>query len=297
MYACRRNGAEPATGVEFVWPREGERLGLLSHLYCTAELLSRPVMVPVAGKLGWCWGTWKLLKHEALPTSPRRNHKRQEHLALLAACSPSFRNEQTVRLSYYRRDRPSTMKQLLAILSMVLMTGTAWAQNPGAGAHLPSQAAADVIRDAAGTDGAFLAAGLVRESYSQDNLASLLQFPTDEIVIVRLKGSEIRQAFERSVSLYPQPNSSFLQISGFTVEFSPAGDPEKRVLNVSAGGGNLDENRSYTVAMPATLGRGGQGYFKIWDKAKIERTLSGVTVESVLKGKRFASTSPRWVSR
>ncbi|HZH98500.1 MAG TPA: 5'-nucleotidase [Fimbriimonadaceae bacterium] len=188
------------------------------------------------------------------------------------------------------------MKRLGLILITVLAT-TAWAQNPGAGAHLPSQAAADAIRDAAGTDGAFLAAGLVRETYSPDNLASLLQFPTDEIVVVRLKGSEVRQALERSVSLYPQPNSSFLQLSGFSVEFTGAGDPQKRILNVNAGGGDLDENKSYTVAMPATLGRGGQGYFKIWDKAKIERTLSGVTVESVLKGKRFATTSPRWVLR
>ncbi len=171
------------------------------------------------------------------------------------------------------------------------------AQQASTGSHSGAQAAADVLREAAGTDGAFLAAGLIEERFSTDNLASLLLYPADEVVIVKLKGQAIRQAFERSVSLFPQPNSSFLQISGFTVEFAAAGEPRKRVMNVTAGGSPLDENRVYTVAMPSSLGRGGLGYFKIWDKTSIDRTLPGQTMESVLKGRKAASTSPRWVQR
>lgn len=168
-------------------------------------------------------------------------------------------------------------------------------QSPETGAHLPSQAAADVLRGYASTDGAFLAAGLVREGGQRDNLASYLQYPTDELVILKLNGRDLRQAFERSVSLYPQPNSSFLQLSGFEVTFSKAAAPGARVLSATAGGVPLDSQRIYTIAMPSSLGRGGLGYFKIWDKDKISKTFEGVTIEAVLKGKAYVETSPRWV--
>ena len=166
----------------------------------------------------------------------------------------------------------------------------------GMESHLPSQAAADVLRDFAGTDGAFLAAGLVKESYQASDLSSLLLYPTDEVVVVSLKGSQIRQALEKSVSLYPQQNSSFLQISGFEVTFSKNGAPGQRIVSISAGGSRLDESRTYTIAMPNTLGRGGLGYFKIWDKAKITKTHEQ-TVETVLKGKKYVETQPRWVAQ
>jgi len=179
----------------------------------------------------------------------------------------------------------------------VSQAGRGAASNPEAGPHLASQAAADVLREAAGTDGAFIAARSVSSNVDNNNLAAMLQFPTDDIVVVKLSGRDLRAAFERSISLYPQPNSSFLQLSGFVVEFTSAGAPESRVMNVSVNGSPLDENRTYSVAMPGSLGRGGMGYFKIWDKQKIERTLPGATLESVLKGKKFVATPLRWVSR
>jgi len=166
--------------------------------------------------------------------------------------------------------------------------------NPETGSHLPSQAAADVLRSFASVDGAFLAAGLVKETYQKENLASLLQYPADGVVVISLTGSQVKQAFERSVSLYPQPNASFLQISGFEVTFNGSSSPDQRVVSVTAGGAPLDNARTYQIAMPSSLGRGGLGYFKIWDKTKITKTLPGATMESVLKGKAYAETAPRW---
>ncbi len=172
----------------------------------------------------------------------------------------------------------------------------AWAiqKGPGAEAHSPSQVAADVLRDLANADGAFMAAGLVKDSFQSDNLASMLQYPEDEIVVLALKGSQIRQAFERSVSLYPQSNTSFLQISGFEVVFDPNADANARIKRVTAGGSPLDDAKTYNVAMPASLGRGGLGYFKIWDRSKITNTLPNQTMEKALAGKRATETSPRW---
>lgn len=186
----------------------------------------------------------------------------------------------------------------LVLLAAAALFGAALAQGKGAGveSHSPSQAAADILRDAASADGAFLAAGLVKDQFQNDNLASLLQYPDDEIVVVALKGAQIRQAFERSISLYPQQNTSFLQISGFEVNFDPNAEPNQRIKKISAMGSALDENKTYNIAMPASLGRGGLGYFKIWDKTKIVNTLPNLTVEKALAGKRATETRPRWIA-
>ncbi|CAN5514608.1 hypothetical protein BH11ARM2_BH11ARM2_36760 [soil metagenome] len=184
-----------------------------------------------------------------------------------------------------------------AVVFAALAATLAFAQgSPETSAHLPSQAAADALRAAAGTDAAFLAAGLVKEG-GKDDLATILQYPTDEVVVVSLTGAQVRQALERSLSLFPQPNGSFLQLSGFEVVFSKSAAPNTRVVSVTASGVKLDDSKTYTVAMPANLGRGGLGYFRIWDKSKIVKTLPGATLESVLKGKRYVDTSPRWVAQ
>jgi 2',3'-cyclic-nucleotide 2'-phosphodiesterase (5'-nucleotidase family) len=184
----------------------------------------------------------------------------------------------------------------LTVLAVAATSVLATAQkSPDVGAHLPSQAAADVIREAAGADGAFLAAGLVNERYQQNNLATLLQYPDDPIVIVALKGAQVRQAFEKSLALYPQPNTSFLQVSGFEITFSPDAPSGQQVKSVTTSEGPLDDSKTYNIAMPASLGRGGLGYFKIWDKTKIVSTLS-VTVEKALLNKSYVETRPRWVA-
>lgn len=191
------------------------------------------------------------------------------------------------------------MKLKRLTIAFIALTSVALATEDTAenSAHVPSQAAADVLRDFAGTDAAFMAAGLVKAQYAKDNLASLLQYPTDEVVILKLTGAQLKQAFERSVSLYPQPNTSFLQISGFEVTFSKNPNANPRVLNVTAGGSKVDDAHSYTVAMPSSLGRGGLGYFKIWDKSKITKTFENTTIEDVLKNKKFAESAPRWVAQ
>jgi len=183
-----------------------------------------------------------------------------------------------------------------ALLAACLMPAVASAQEPfELGSYSPAQCAADALKDYAHTDGAFVAAGLLKASVQKDNLAAFFEFSSDEIVVVRLTGSQLRQAFERSISVYPMPNSSFLQISGFEVSFNGSAPVGQRIKSATAYGTPIDNSRTYTIAMPARLGRGGFGYFKIWDKADITQTIAGATVESALKGKPVTDTSPRWV--
>lgn len=195
-----------------------------------------------------------------------------------------------------------TMKLVrrLLLIGVGLLAMGAYGQavsDPELGSHAPSQAAADALRDFAGTDGAFFAAGLVKSDFQKENLASLLQYPTDTVVVLQLTGAQLRQAFERAISLYPSPNASLLQLSGFEVTFSKSAPSESRVISATLNGAPIDAGKTYTVAMPSSLGRGGLGYFKIWDKSKIVRTYAGASVESVLKGKRFVDSSPRWLAQ
>ncbi|MEQ1822410.1 MAG: 5'-nucleotidase [Fimbriimonadaceae bacterium] len=190
------------------------------------------------------------------------------------------------------------MKRVLLVsLCAVALVAFAQEKGPGNMAHIGAQSAADALRTAAGTDGAFLAAKHIKVPYQSNDLASMMQYPTESIVVVKLTGAELRSAFERSAALYPQSNQSFLQVSGFSIEISSSGAPEKRVISVKSDtGNNLEDAKTYEIAMPAQLGRGGMGYFKIWDKNKIVRTLDG-TLESVLRGKSQSESSPRWVVR
>jgi len=149
------------------------------------------------------------------------------------------------------------------------------------------------MRAAAGTDIAFLAAGLVKEGFDKEDLGTILQYPTDEVVVLNLTGAQVKLALERSVQLFPQPNQSFLQVSGLEATFSKSAPPLGRVTSVMVAGVKLDEGKVYSVAMPSTLARGGLGYFKVWDKVKIERKLTG-KIEDVLRGKRSVGSASRW---
>jgi 2',3'-cyclic-nucleotide 2'-phosphodiesterase (5'-nucleotidase family) len=159
------------------------------------------------------------------------------------------------------------------------------------------QSIADLLKDTGSADGAFIAAGLLKDSSDNDNLASALQYPTDEVVIVALRGAQIKQAFERALNFYPNPSNTMLHISGFEVTFSSTAESGKRIVSITAGGAKLDESRTYNIAMPSQLGRGGFGYFKVWDKSNISRTLANTTVESICKGKKLTTTKSRWTAQ
>lgn len=171
----------------------------------------------------------------------------------------------------------------------------ALADSKETGADLGAQAAADAIKAAAGADASFIAAGMLKDGYEKtQDLASMLLYPEDQIMVVKLSGIQVREALERSVSLYPQPNTSFLQLSGFEATFNKNASDGHRVTSVTANGAALNNTLTYTVAMPARLAQGGYGYFKIWDKPDIVKTVDGATVESVLKGKLYTESGARW---
>lgn len=191
-------------------------------------------------------------------------------------------------------------KGILIVLLAIFAVAFTYAKLAGAtskdlGSYLPAQAAADDLKAYAQTDGAFLAAGLLKDNYDKTkDLSTMLLYPEDQLMIVKMTGAQLQSAFERSVSLYPQPNTSFLQLSGFDVTFSKSAPIGKRITSVTVNGAPLDISKTYTVAMPSSLGLGGLGYFMVWNKSDITKTFTQTTIESILKGKPYVATSPHW---
>jgi hypothetical protein len=187
------------------------------------------------------------------------------------------------------------MRKAVSLLLVFACAIAFGADDFGSKAHPSVQAAADYVRSAAGTDVAFIPAGMLKEGNAND-LATWLQHPGDEIVVVSLRGSELTAALERSVANYPLANSGFLQLSGLQVTFSPSRPPESRVIELLVGGSAVDSARQYEVAMPTSLAYGSLGYFKIWDRSNIKRK-TGTTLEAALKGKSGSVRESRYIVR
>lgn len=166
--------------------------------------------------------------------------------------------------------------------------------NPEIEAFVPGQAAADVLRESTGSDLAWIPAAMLKPLDKPKDLAALLVYTSDQVSVVQLSGKQVKDALTRSISLFPTPSGAFLQISGLEATFTTSTQGDNAIATMFFGTAKFDESRSYTVAMPTSLARGSLGYFKVWDRAQIVRTLEGQTLESLLKDKPVTASTPRW---
>jgi 5'-nucleotidase/UDP-sugar diphosphatase len=133
---------------------------------------------------------------------------------------------------------------------------------------------ADAVRDVDKTDAAFVAASsftdltIPKGTATAADILKALEYQDDNIVVVKLTGAQIRRALEHGLTLLPQKNSAFLQVSGISATVDSGAEKEKRVTSLRVGGAPVKDDRAYTVAMPSPLANGALGYFKVWDKAK-----------------------------
>ena len=186
------------------------------------------------------------------------------------------------------------MKTRFFVGVWIAMASGAALAAPDTEGFAPAQAAADLIREAAGAQAAFIPSGVLQTTFDRADLASMLKFPADELAIVNLTGDQIRLALERSVSMFPSPSDAFLQVSNLDITFSRGGQPDFRITKITLGGTAIDRTQTYTVAMPATLARGSHGYFKVWKREAIKTVLENISLESILKGKPAVDSVSRW---
>jgi 5'-nucleotidase/UDP-sugar diphosphatase len=82
----------------------------------------------------------------------------------------------------------------------------------------------------------------------------------NHLVVVAVKGSDLREAIENGLSRLPGTAGRFPQISGMRVEYDPQRPPGSRVVSMEAGGVPLDPDRIYKVATNDFMARGADGY-------------------------------------
>ncbi len=186
-----------------------------------------------------------------------------------------------VRAAFAERGNAATV--LAPIPAGAITTGSVGAAETEAG-----NLVADALRTAARADlalvpaAAFKPNGSVARTATGEQIAAQLLEPSDEsVVVLRLKGSQISEALERSVSLRPQASGAFLQVSGVRFSFDANKPAARRVFGVTVGGAALDPERTYTVATTRSLAAGQQGYFRIWAGKSADAT--GKSVADALR--------------
>ncbi|MDX1932138.1 MAG: 5'-nucleotidase [Capsulimonadales bacterium] len=146
---------------------------------------------------------------------------------------------------------------------------------------------ADAVRSAAGAEIGFFPAAAFKPGVSvarpvtAAQAATLVDPPTDVIVVLNLRGDQVLAALERSVSFAPQPSAGFLQVSGLRFSFDVRKESQKRVSNVTVNDRPLESGRVYKVATTRPLGNGQQGYGRVWDRASIASD-TGKSLEAAL---------------
>ncbi|MCE5313414.1 MAG: 5'-nucleotidase [Armatimonadota bacterium] len=145
---------------------------------------------------------------------------------------------------------------------------------------------ADSVRSQLRTDIAFIAASELKANstsfpagnVSSDDVAALISYPDDPLAELNLTGKAIRQALERAVSIYPQPNLGFLQVSGLEFSFNPSRKAGERVASVNVNGVSLIDSRNYSVAVTNSMANGAIGYWKVWSASEVKTRYSNETV-------------------
>jgi 5'-nucleotidase / UDP-sugar diphosphatase len=144
---------------------------------------------------------------------------------------------------------------------------------------------ADAVRLAVGADVALVPAAAFKGSKAAtaEAAVALLEPATDEIVLLSVRGSQLKDALERSVSFAGTPFAGFLQVSGLTFQYNASNDIGERVVKVSVAGAVLDAAKLYKLATTRPLADGQQGYFQIWKKEQIVAGVKTVTLADALR--------------
>lgn len=137
---------------------------------------------------------------------------------------------------------------------------------------------ADALRNATNADialvnaGAFKSGTLKAGDVSAAQINALLAFPNDGVGTVTLSGEQLRAALERAVQAYPTGTTAFLHGSGFSAGFNTQAPTNQRLTMLRVNGREVQNDDSFSVAMPTPLAEGGSGYFTIWNGESAQRS-------------------------
>ena len=124
---------------------------------------------------------------------------------------------------------------------------------------------ADAMRAHLGTEVALVNGGGIRSDrvvpagpLTRRDVASLVPF-NNEVVVLEMTGRRLREAIEQGLADREREGGGFLQVSGMTLAFDPTRPAGDRLTEARVGGGPLDPDRRYRVAVVDYVARGGGG--------------------------------------
>ncbi|WP_226003402.1 5'-nucleotidase C-terminal domain-containing protein [Paenibacillus sp. BJ-4] len=122
----------------------------------------------------------------------------------------------------------------------------------------------DAMRDVSGADVALTNGGGIRASIktgtvTKGDIITVLPFG-NQIVTLKVKGSDIQAALENGTASYPEPSGGFPQVSGISFKIDTSAAKGSRVHSVLIGGKALDPEATYTLATNDFTAVGGDQY-------------------------------------
>ena len=157
---------------------------------------------------------------------------------------------------------------------------------------------ADVMKEAAGADGAIINGGTIRKGASKgilkvSDIYSIVPFD-NYIVAIRLKGTQIRDILEHGVSAIADDAGRFPQISGISFTFKPTQKTGNRVRDIFIGNFPLDPEKEYTIATNDFLAAGGDGFRTFGEAVRASRDYA--VVGGAMKGEKLLySNAGKWL--
>ena len=146
--------------------------------------------------------------------------------------------------------------------------------------------AADAVRSLLHTNIAFIAASELKPKdpplpagrITLKDIEPLISYPEDPLAVLEITGKAVRQALERSVSIYPQPNLGFLQVSGIEFAFDSTKPAGSKVTAVKVGGVPINDDALYSVGVTNSVANGALGYWKCWEQDKVKQRRPDATI-------------------
>jgi 2',3'-cyclic-nucleotide 2'-phosphodiesterase (5'-nucleotidase family) len=125
---------------------------------------------------------------------------------------------------------------------------------------------ADLLRERLESHVALVNGGAIRTNrtvpagpLTKRDLHGLLPF-TDVVMKLELHGRDLRAALEHGLAQTDRVGGGFLQVSGVRFVWDPRLAAGRRVVSAAVGGRALEDETTYTVAVPSYLVRGGDGH-------------------------------------
>jgi 5'-nucleotidase len=144
---------------------------------------------------------------------------------------------------------------------------------------------ADAMIWASGADIAFCNAGNVRAPIEQgeitlEEIENVLPY-ANNVMVADVPGRVIREALERSASLYGKQDGGFMQVSGLSYVIDPAKPEGSRLGEVLVGEDALVDEQDYSLAIYDFLADGGDGYTMLVPYFHNARPVEGGNISNI----------------